>query len=96
MPESLKLRDMNDLVEIKVYNYSGYKADEYPVYFEWDNAGFDVKEVLDRWYQGELNPGIPAADYFKVLTTDNKMYILRHEIKPDKWYLCIRGETINL
>ena len=87
---------MNDLVAIKVHCYSGYKSDEYPVYFEWDDMGFDIKENLDCWHQGELNPEFAAADYFKVLTTDNKIFILRHEIENNKWFLWLKGESMNL
>jgi hypothetical protein len=87
---------MNDLIEIKVFCYSGYKSEEYPRYFEWDDIGFDIKDILDRWHQCNLNPEFPTADYFKVLTADNKIYILKHEIIPDKWFLWIKGESINL
>lgn len=87
---------MRDLFLVKVECYSGYKADEYPKRFFLDDLQFEVEEVLDRWYQGDLNPEFPAADYFKVLTSDKKTYILKHETKSDRWYLWIRGERINL
>ena len=66
------------------------------MYFEWDNIGFDIKEILDRWHQGDLNPEFPAADYFKVLTTDQKIFILKHEIETDEWFLWVKGESLNL
>ncbi len=87
---------MHDLIEIKVVCHSGYKADEYPVSFYWDNIRFEIEEIEDRWYQGEQKPEFSAAVYFKVRTTKKKIYILKHEIQRDKWYLWIRGESINL
>jgi len=30
---------------------------------------FEVRQVTDRWYQGEANPEYPVSDYFKVETT---------------------------
>ena len=87
---------MNDLIEVKVRCHSGYKSDEYPACFYWDNIRFDIKDILDRWYQGDLNPEFPAAYYFKVKTNDEKVYILKHEDTSDKWYLWIQGEMMNL
>nr|WP_321356825.1 cytoplasmic protein [uncultured Draconibacterium sp.] len=87
---------MKDLIAIKVECKAGYKADEYPVRFYWDNMSFEIEEIVDRWYQGVQNPAFPAANYFKVRTLDKKIYILKHETKPDSWYLLIKGETIIL
>ena len=85
-----------DLISIKVESHSGYKANDYPVSFYWDSIRFDIKEILDRWYQGDLNPEFPPAFYFKVKTSDDKVYILKHETNSDRWFLWIRGESINL
>lgn len=87
---------MKDLIPVKVFCHSGYRANEYPVHFYWDNVRFEIKEIIDRWYQGDLNPDLPAANYFKVRTNDGKIYILKFEIKTDKWYLWVHGESMNL
>jgi hypothetical protein len=76
-----------DAIPIKVKCHSGYKADEYPKCFYIDDHQFDILEVIDCWYQGENKPDFPAANYFKVRTVSKKEFILRHEIKKDKWYL---------
>jgi hypothetical protein len=75
------------LIPVKVECHSGYKADEYPVCFYLGEARFGIIEITDRWYQGDTNPEFPAADYFKVLTFDGNQHIIKHEIKPDRWYL---------
>jgi len=87
---------MRDLIEIIVESHSGYKANEYPKRFYWDNIPFEIEEIIDRWYQRGMDPEMPDANYFKVRTTDKKIYILRHETEQDNWYLWIRGESINL
>lgn len=87
---------MQDLFEITVECHLGSKSDEYPKYFYWDNLRFKIMEILDRWYQGDLNPDFPPAYYFKVKTDDQKIYILKHDNHSDKWFLWIHGESMNL
>lgn len=83
-------------ITIRVECYSGYKADESPRYFYLNNIRFEIKKINDRWHQADPDPGFPLADYFKVSTKDNKQYILKHYHQSDSWYLCIKGESINL
>lgn len=78
-----------DLIPIKVVSHSGYKADEYPVYFYRHNKRYEIKEIRDRWYQYEHHPTGPVADYFKIYTTGNEEYILKHELKSNRWFLII-------
>lgn len=69
---------------LKVQCYSGYKADERPLRFSFeDKPGgkvFQVKEVLDQWY------GV-GYQCFKVLADDGDFYILRHQLPQDNWVL---------
>ena len=87
---------MKDLVQIKVECHSGYKANEYPVRFYWETICFEIVDILDRWYQGDLNPVFPAATYFKVSTVNEKTFILKHEIIKDVWFLWIHNESLSL
>lgn len=65
--------------EIRVWTYSGYKANERPVRFSLGRKELAVKEILDRWY-GE------ALDYFKVLADDAETYLLTWDREADAWY----------
>lgn len=67
--------------------HAGFKADEYPMSFIWADCRYEIHEIIDRWYQTDLNPEIPAADYFKVTTKEGGHFILRHEISKDQWYI---------
>ena len=78
---------MTDSFLIEVECHSGYKADEYPKCFYWYDKKYEIKEISDRWYQGDLNPEFPPANYYKVLTTCDKQFIIKHEIESDRWYL---------
>lgn len=65
-------------VSIKVQTYSGYKADERPVSFTVANRRFEVREILDQW-QGMDHT------YFKLITDDGNLYIIRHDKESDEW-----------
>ena len=65
--------------EIKVACYSGYRADERPVSFIFDDRKIIVEKIIDQWRS-------PDGDYFKVLAHDGKGYLLVHN-KDDAWVL---------
>ncbi len=47
----------------------------------------EITGVLDRWYQVESKPEWPRADYFKVRGTDEREYLLKHDLESDEWFL---------
>ena len=65
---------------IQVGAYSGYKANERPLYFIVENQRTDVKQVLERW-TGQNH------DYFKVLADDGQVYVLKWHRASDTWFL---------
>jgi hypothetical protein len=67
-------------VNIEVMAYSGYKANERPLYFVLEQKKLSVVEVLDRWYGEE-------HDYYKVLADDGKVYLIRWHRFLDSWFL---------
>lgn len=79
---------MKELIPINVESYSGYKADEYPMCFYWNNDRHEITGILDQWYQGERDPTVPVSDYFRVETSGGETYILKHDLSADTWYLC--------
>ena len=83
-----------NLIPIKVVCHSGYKADEYPIYFYLENIKFEIKEISDRWYQSRPSQDWPIADYFKVFTASNTVYLIKHELKNDRWFLVEPDELI--
>ena len=70
---------------IHVECYSGYKANDRPVAFTYQGRRWEVEEIVDRWYEGGLDPPRPEIDYFKVKTTDGQVFILRYLSLFDTW-----------
>ena len=60
--------------------HSGHRANERPRSFELDEKDYEIASVEDRWYE-------PDAEYFKVVTTEGKTYLLRYELQGDVWTL---------
>lgn len=76
-----------DPIPVQVECYAGHKADESPRRFLCESTCVEVKEILDRWYQGDRDPEWPIADYFKVLGDDGGEYLLSHIQNSDQWFL---------
>ena len=70
---------------IQVECYSGYKANERPAAFIYQGRRWEVKEIIDRWYEGGLDPTRPEIDYFKVKTVEGHVFILRYLSLFDSW-----------
>ncbi|MBN1417121.1 MAG: hypothetical protein JW973_18640 [Bacteroidales bacterium] len=78
---------MKSPTPIRVECHSGYKADEYPKCFYLNENKYEIKEIADRWYQGDANPEYPVTNYFKVVTVSGERFILKHEVEKDEWYM---------
>jgi hypothetical protein len=65
---------------IYVDAHSGYKSNERPKSFRLDEDWNDITSIDDRWHE-------PDSEYFKVVTTDGKTYLLRYEQQGDVWTL---------
>lgn len=75
------------LIPIIVECHSGYKSGEFPIAFSWMNIRYEIKEISDRWFQAQSNPGTPKANYFKVRTAEKSIFIIKHNLESDQWFL---------
>jgi len=73
---------------VTVECHSGYKANERPLAFTHQGRRHEVSKVVDRWYEGGLRGGDPQVDYFKVMTVDGRLFLLRYVSLFDAWSLC--------
>ncbi len=81
--------------KISVECHSGYKVSERPVAFIFRERRWEVAEIVDRWYEGGLQPGRPEANYFKVRTSEGNLFLLRYLSLFDAWSIwCEEGETL--
>jgi hypothetical protein len=70
---------------IEVECYSGHRADERPVAFTLRDRRFEIEEIVDRWYEGGLEPGRPELRYFKIRTTEGRFFLLRYDPRLEAW-----------
>lgn len=82
------------LFPVKVECHSGYKADEFPLRFYWQNTRFEINEISDRWYQAEPTPHWPVAYYFKVKTEGKREFILKHDLEDDQWFIVQSDDAV--
>jgi len=75
---------------IEIQCYAGYRADETPRRFRFEQNWIAVEEVVERWQQVEHLPTSPRADYFKVRSCDGRLYLLKHDLDADRWLLVRR------
>jgi hypothetical protein len=66
--------------QIKVEAYSGYKANERPLYILLDRSRLAVRDIIARWYDVD-------HDFFKILADDGKSYQIRWNRESDVWTL---------
>ena len=77
---------------IQVECVSGYKAEERPVAFTHAGVRREIMEIVDRWYEGGLDPARPVVNYFKVRTADDREFLLRYVSLFDVWTLFVAGD----
>jgi hypothetical protein len=70
---------------IQVECYSGYRVNERPHAFLFRERRREVMEIVDRWYEGGVDPSEPEISYFRVKTTDGEVYLLRYLSLFDSW-----------
>lgn len=71
----------------RVDTYSGYRADEYPRAFYFNNQRLEIEEIIDRWQEGPRLAGGEIIDYFKVKASDDHFYFLKYFSLKDAWFL---------
>jgi hypothetical protein len=74
---------------IAVECYSGYKANERPVAFTFEGRHWEIAEILDRWYEGGVQPGRPQTNYFRVRTVEDNLFLLRYLSLFDDWAIWV-------
>lgn len=77
-----------DSVTIQVSTYSGYKANERPVYFFLEGSKIDIREILKQWKD-------PEYDCFTVRGANQKRYLLKWERARDRWFAENKTEVAN-
>lgn len=72
----------DEILTVEVDCYAGYEGEETPRRFSLGARWIVVEEVLDRWLA-------PDHRYFKLRSTNGHIYIVRHDVKHDRWELTL-------
>jgi hypothetical protein len=63
---------------IEVFTRDEYKSAQEPLSFNWRGKDYLIEQILDRWYEGRLDPTRMPMLYFKVMTLSGELFILRY------------------
>ena len=83
---------VKQLERIQVECYAGYKANETPRAFTYQDRRYNILEIIDRWYEGGMKSRMPQLDYYKIKADDNREYLIRYNHLFDSWALLIKSE----
>ncbi len=72
----------DQVLQIDVECYAGYRGEETPRAFRLGGTTIAVAEIVDRWLA-------PDYRYFKVVGDDGDTYILRHDETSGRWELTL-------
>lgn len=71
---------------IQVSSYAGSKGEETPRSFQSSTTGrLVVVQLLERWIQE--GPQRVQKEYFRVLASDGRIYVLYRDRSLDLWFL---------
>ena len=68
-----------ELIPIRVECRARCREEEPPRFLFWAGKRFEVRKILDRWYQGGIDPVTLASDYFKVRVAEGGEAIVKHD-----------------
>jgi hypothetical protein len=77
--------------DIQVESYAGYKGAESPRAFVYSGKRYEVMEIMDRWYEGGVDPKALRHDYFRVKTREEEIFLIRYTPRFQSWTLCRRA-----
>ena len=83
-----------ELIEVECY--SGYKSNEKPLSFKCKGRYYRISEVIDRWYEGNIDSKQSYMNYFKVRTEDGAEHIMRYNALFDSWSILIKESNNNV
>lgn len=78
---------IGNLIPIKVHSYSGYKAEERPISFVFEENEWQVEKILGSWRQESINPGKGRRVYFKIKVEGGRAFTIFYDEKNEGWFL---------
>jgi len=66
------------LESIEVSTRDEYKGAQEPVSFVWRGEEHHIAQVVDRWYEGGIDPTRMPMTYFRVKTRMGETFLIRY------------------
>lgn len=77
---------------ISVTCYSGYKGEEAPRSFIYENKSREICEIMERWCEKPLS-GIGLRRFFKVKADDGMFYTIYYDEDLNIWFLSLNASS---
>ena len=79
--------DTGSLIPINVRSYYGYRAEERPISFVFEENEWQVERILASWRQESINPGKGRRVYFKIKAEGGRAFTIFYDEKNEGWFL---------
>jgi len=76
--------------------FSGYRINERPVAFTFLGQRREIVEIIDRWYEGDIEAGRPEVNYFKVRTAMGDIFLLRYLPSSNSWSIRVYKDPASV
>lgn len=80
---------------ITVWTRDEYRDAQEPLGFEWRGKRFEIVRIVDRWYEGYLDPTRMPLRYFRVESIEGCLYVLRFHELFRAWSLLVTVEMMD-
>jgi len=77
---------------INVTCYSGYKGEETPRSFIYENKSHEICEIIERWCD-KLISGTGLKHFFKVKADNGRLYVIYYDQELDIWFLSLNASS---
>jgi len=74
---------------IFVQSHQGYRGEEYPIAFTFQDRDWHIESISDRWYDGPARAGDPILNYFKIKTVEGAEFLLRYNPRFNTWAILL-------
>lgn len=75
-----------NLHRIEVSSYSGYKAEEKPMFFSYRGVKYEISQILDMCFE-ESSSNRTRKRSFRVQCKDSSIQKIYYDIEKNVWYL---------
>jgi hypothetical protein len=83
------------LEQIEVNSRDEYREAQEPRAFTWRGEDYEITEILDRWYEGYVDPQRMPLRYFRVEIKGGERFIIRYHELFRAWGIVLRDDMME-